>query len=77
MRARMIGAFSPMPPAKTSVSRAPSAAANEPILEAEPIAKVTGHVLLGGLQGARYDVLIAIDTATHPSLLQTQWRSVS
>src|SRR6185295_4328338 len=31
MRARTSGAFSPMPPAKTRVSKPPSAAANEPI----------------------------------------------
>ena len=31
MRARTTGAFSPMPPAKTSVSNPPSAAAKEPI----------------------------------------------
>ena len=31
MRARTMGAFSPMPPAKTSVSKPPSAAAKEPI----------------------------------------------
>ena len=31
MRVRISGAFSPMPPAKTSVSNPPSAAAKEPI----------------------------------------------
>ena len=31
IRSRMSGAFSPMPPAKTSVSNPPSAAAKEPI----------------------------------------------
>jgi hypothetical protein len=41
-----------------------SPASRVPFRGAEPIARVQGHVLLDGLHGAAYDVVIAIDTST-------------